>query len=390
MYCDLKLQRPDIDPILITTLELDSCGLLNFDNLPSKLDSLRWASFRNNYIQDVTKLGNYLKLEELSLEKNTITELEPLTKLPMLTKLDVSHNKLSSFENIMFKNLLFLNLEDNQIKSIKTLSKSISLLELYLGDNLIGNTFSMFPLKELPRLIILDLTGNKVCQGTNFRLFTIFHLPRLKILNGTAISAKDQTQAREIYLGKLTVELLGEKIGHFHFKNITELDLRNCKIREIDCLASGDFRSLRKLNFDNNLLSNIDCFVSLVGLRHLSLNNNRIERLLAIGTPYLNGIEAPKSLNGSIMPYLEELYLGYNLISRISDLTLHRLPQLKILYLQGNKITKVDGLEQMINLFELVLDKNQIKAIDPMSFLSLINLRELHIKFNVTHAGRTD
>ena len=43
---------------------------------------------------------------------------------------------------------------------------------------------------------------------------------------------------------------------------------------------------------------------------------------------------------------------------------------------------KVDGLEQMTNLIELVLDKNQIKAIDNLSFLSLINLKELHIKEN--------
>ena len=36
----------------------------------------------------------------------------------------------------------------------------------------------------------------------------------------------------------------------------------------------------------------------------------------------------------------------------------------------------------MTNLIELVLDKNQIKYADPVSFLSLINLKELHIKEN--------
>jgi Leucine-rich repeat (LRR) protein len=271
-------------------------------------------------------------------------------------------------------------LESNEIKSIRPLAKATSLLELYLGDNLISHTFTTFPLKELPRLIILDLSGNPVCKISNFRLFTVFHLNRLKILNGNGISAKDQSQAREVYMGKLTVELLGEKIGHFNFKNITELDLRNCKIRDIDCLSGADFRSLRKLNFDNNLLVSIDCFVSLGGLRHLSLNNNKIERLLTLDSQYQAGPDAVKAPLVSILPHLEELYLGYNSINRISDLGLHRMPQLKVLYLQGNKITKVDGLEQMTNLFELVLDKNQIKSIDPMSFLSLINLRELHIK----------
>jgi Leucine-rich repeat (LRR) protein len=36
----------------------------------------------------------------------------------------------------------------------------------------------------------------------------------------------------------------------------------------------------------------------------------------------------------------------------------------------------------MTSLIELVLDKNQIKVADPTSFLSLISLRELHIKEN--------
>ncbi|KAJ3322494.1 hypothetical protein HDV06_003038 [Boothiomyces sp. JEL0866] len=371
------------DPHLITTLELDNCQLLNLDGLPEQMDRLKWASFRNNFLRDITKLSRYSNLEELSVEKNEITSIDCLASLHNLTKLDASSNKISQVENASFKALMFLCLEKNSIKSLRPFAKISTLLELYVGDNLITHSFTTFPLKELPKLIILDLTLNAVCKVPNFRLFTIFHLNRLKILNGTGITAKDQTQAKEMYMGKLTIELLGEKIGHFNFKNITELDLRNCKIREIDCLAGGEFRSLRKLNFDNNLLVNIDCFTTLSGLRHLSLNNNKIERLLSVdqvasGKP--DDVAKPYMKN--LLPNLEELYLGYNNIARISDLGLHRMPQLKILYLQGNKIGRVDGLEQMTNLIELVLDKNQIKQIDPLSFLSLINLRELHIKEN--------
>ncbi|KAI8896203.1 hypothetical protein BC833DRAFT_598395 [Globomyces pollinis-pini] len=375
-----------IDAQKITTLELDSCQLVNLDLLPDRMVKLRWASFRNNFIEDISKLANYLSLEELSLENNQISFIDCLSSLNQLAKLDVSNNIISTVENVPFKALMFLCLEKNQMKSLRAFSKIPTLLELYVGDNKITHSFTTFPLKELPRLIILDLTGNAVCKLPNFRLFTIFHLNRLKILNGAGITSKDQAQAKDMYMGKLTIELLGEKIGHFNFKNITELDLRNCKIREIDCLSGVEFRSLRKLNFDNNLLANIDCFTSLSSLKHLSLNNNRIERLLSIDGQNSNTTkvetETIKSFPKTFLSNLEELYLGYNTIARISDLGLHRMPQLKVLYLQGNKITKVDGLEQMTNLIELVIDKNQIKSIDPLSFLSLINLRELHIKEN--------
>ncbi|KAI8921751.1 hypothetical protein BC831DRAFT_475811 [Entophlyctis helioformis] len=407
-----------IPPDQITTFELDSCNLFDLDKLPDRMPSLRWASFRNNNLQDVSKLASYHRLEELSLENNEITSIDVLARLELLTKLDVSNNKISSVDSAAnFRSLMLFSLENNLIKSMRPFAKMSTLMEFYIGNNLVVDLFSIFPLKELPRLIILDLTGNAVCKINNYRLFTVFHLGRLKILDGAGITSKEQQQAKDIYMGKLTIELLGEKIGHFTFKNISELDLRNCKIREIDCLTNGDFRNLRRLNFDNNLLSNIDCFTSLSGLRYLSLNTNRIERLLSTdplapvpsstggmsglvnlgnsGTGNGAGSASATGMFGAkietvnefgklktLLPHLEELYLGYNQVARIADLALYRMPNLKILFLQGNRISRIDGLEHMTSLIELVLDKNQIKGADPLSFLSLINLKELHIKEN--------
>ncbi|KAJ3337839.1 hypothetical protein HDU91_001371, partial [Kappamyces sp. JEL0680] len=229
-----RYQRQSITIDAITTLELDNCQLTSLALLPETLPNLKWASFRNNFLDDISKLANYTNLEELSVEKNDIASIDCLAALPVLSKLDASSNRIVNIENASFKSLTFLSLEKNQFKSLRPFSKISSLFELYVGDNNIAHSFTTFPLKELPRLIILDLTGNPVCKLPNFRLFTIFHLNRLKILNGNGVTVKDQNQAREMYMGKLTVELLGEKIGHFNFKNITELDLRNCKIKEID------------------------------------------------------------------------------------------------------------------------------------------------------------
>ncbi|KAI9104748.1 hypothetical protein DFS34DRAFT_575701 [Phlyctochytrium arcticum] len=377
----------------ITTLELDGCYLFDLNALPDGLVNLRWASFRNNSIRDVSKLAQYPLLEELSLENNEIESIDPLTALTGLIKLDVSINRISSIDCAReFQSLMLLSLENNSIRSLRPLTELPTLMEFYCGNNSIEDLLSIFPLKELPRLIILDFTGNAVCHLENYRLFTIYHLARLKILDGTGIALKEQNAAREAYLGKLTIELLGEKVGHLTFKNISELDLRNCKIREIDCFAGFDFRNLRKLTFDNNLLTNIDCFVGLTGLRYLSLNNNKLERLLSTDQPApmtmgngmmrLDTPEYGRQFVRTLLPNLEELHLGHNVISRIADLALYRLSHLKLLYLPGNRISKVDGLDHMTNLIELVLDKNQIKAAEPSSFVSLINLRELHVKEN--------
>ncbi|KAH6567544.1 hypothetical protein BASA62_006015 [Batrachochytrium salamandrivorans] len=401
--------RELIRPEMITTLQLDSCNLFELDILPKKMVSLRWASFRNNNLQDISRLENYHFLEELSLEKNDIQSIDALGKLEFMTKLNASNNRISLIDcNEGFKSVRLLSLESNLIKSLQPFSKMTSLMELYIGNNHITDMFGIFPLKNLPRLIVLDLIGSPVCQISNYRLFLVFHLIRLKILDGAGIVAKEHDLAKEEYMGKLTIELLGEKIGHFTFKHILELDLRNCKIREIDCLARGDFRNLRRLNFDNNLLTNIDGFTSLSGLRYLSLNSNKIERLLladiASPTPLgslnslygsgVNGVEneinnaslrygigPKKEFTGEsgnhkiVLPQLEELYLGHNQISKMADLGLSRFPKLKILHLQGNKISKIDGLEHMTSMVELILDKNHIKGADSLSFISLINLK---------------
>jgi Leucine-rich repeat (LRR) protein len=129
---------------------------------------------------------------------------------------------------------------------------------------------------------------------------------------------------------------------------ISELDLGNCGLKEVSCFNQTDFRSLKKLTFDNNLLTNIDPLRFLGGVRYLSLNNNRIERLLTD--------EALARREGSsrkyIFPFLEDLFLGYNQISHIQDLALNRIPQLKVLHLQGNKIQKV-SVRPVCGLFKM-------------------------------------
>lgn len=79
---------------------------------------------------------------------------------------------------------------------------------------------------------------------------------------------------------------------------------------------------------------------------------------------------------------LEVLQLGFNQISDISALGLHRLPALKVLYLQGNDVARVSGLESCHSLRELVLDKNRIKYLDPTSVAGLTSLRELRLQEN--------
>lgn len=180
-----------------------------------------------------------------------------------------------------------------------------------------------------------------------------------------------------MYSGKLTVELLGLKMGHFNFKNLVELDLQNCKIKVVDSLMGNEFVSLQRLNFDDNILTNIDCFASISSLKYISLNRNRIEKLFSFDVAAIPNTQKPFRIE---LSNLEELYLGGNNVTKIKDLCLYRFRKLTTLHLDCNKITAIEGLEQLSNLKELTLNNNRIANISTNSFLFLSSLRELQIK----------
>ena len=60
-------------------------------------------------------------------------------------------------------------------------------MELYLGNNLISDMKEICMLKLLPRIIILDISGNYLCRESSYRIYCIFHLKKLKVLDGVSI-----------------------------------------------------------------------------------------------------------------------------------------------------------------------------------------------------------
>jgi len=55
-----------------------------------------------------------------------------------------------------------------------------TLLELYLGNNKVSDMREVQQVRTMPKLIILDLSGNPVCMRAEYRLYSIFHLKKLK------------------------------------------------------------------------------------------------------------------------------------------------------------------------------------------------------------------
>ena len=374
----------------VEELELNHQHLRKLHNL-EKLTSLRRASFCNNELTRIEGLERCSLLEELSLEDNRIMKLENVSSLLLLTKLDLGKNKISRIEGLEpLLQLTQLSLEDNEISSLAGLGKLTSLMEIYIGNNRLASLKEVNQLKGLGKLIILDLSGNAMCEAAEYRSYTVYHLRRLKVLDGVGIESGEQSSAKERYAGRLTTDALVEKIGHNFWEHVRELDLSRSKIRELEGLDGSEFCNLRELNLDSNLLVDANALPKLPALAVLRCNHNLIQTptgapaSAAARASSADGTDEDGALLrglGSLVA-LEVLQLGYNQISDLPALRLGGLLSLKVLHLQGNELVRVDGVSSLHQLRELVLDRNKIKHLEPGSVRGLINLRELRLEEN--------
>jgi hypothetical protein len=86
-------------------------------------------------------------------------------------------------------------------------------MELYIGNNLIKELKEVGFLKNLPKLIILDLSGNNLCWENHYRVYSIFHLRKLKVLDGEPIENQEVSDSKETFAGRLTEEILETRLN---------------------------------------------------------------------------------------------------------------------------------------------------------------------------------
>ncbi|DAZ98103.1 TPA: hypothetical protein N0F65_005265 [Lagenidium giganteum] len=347
------------------------------------MTSLRSISLCDNIIKRIDGFKACSRLEELSLEDNEIARIENLESLVFLKKLNLGRNRLTSIENLeSLDNLTQLSLEENQITSLRGLGNAHKLMELYIGSNKIESLKEIQHLKSLPKLTILDLSGNEITRLVDYRLYSVYYLRRVKVLDGVSISPQDQSDAKQKYSGKLTTEFIAEKCGNA-FDRIQEMNLSSCRIREIGSITGKVFPNMRELNLENNQISDISGLEALPRLRVLNLTRNRIERLMPAGSGATFSPPDGHEGRGVLACLkLEQLFLGYNQISDMSVLGFQFLDELKVLSLEGNSIVFFAGLESNLELRELRLDRNKIRQLDAHSTLALSQLRLLSMEEN--------
>ncbi|KAA6397406.1 MAG: hypothetical protein EZS28_007071 [Streblomastix strix] len=275
--------------------------------------------YADNHISDISQLSKCLLLEQLKLENNLLTSLEPLENLINLNILDVSSNSITSISKNKNKNnlsstqssisssssrfilsqhekLTQLSLENNQIKKLpNNWGQTLNITEIYLGNNRISSFNDIQPIFSLPRVVIFDLTGNPVqlrCKlnmkrqmkqnksngienqkenntnnwnddedddddddvdieysnqdnssdsqdnnneqnqnqdqnnefiqtETEYRSYFIYNMLKLRVLDGAAVTAQDQKDAKDLFVGRLNDEELNNVLSSSELTTLT-------------------------------------------------------------------------------------------------------------------------------------------------------------------------
>ncbi|KAI9821949.1 MAG: hypothetical protein M1827_002531 [Pycnora praestabilis] len=192
-----------------------------------------------------------------------------------------------------------------------------------------------------------------------------------------------------------------------HLRNLQYLDVSGNQIESLE--GFRDLVHLRELRADNNSISSLEGVMDLDGLTLLRVRGNRLEEVDFEATEMkrlsdldLSGNVLIEVLNLDNLPALVQLNLDDNRLAgfhvsastplsqlkslrlaknHLSDLDVSSFPALRELHLDGNQITKVDGL-QKAKLLKTLSMQDQINESDISHGASIddcFELRELHL-----------
>ncbi|XP_022117025.2 leucine-rich repeats and immunoglobulin-like domains protein 3 [Pieris rapae] len=302
-----------------------------------KLTSLRILKLDKNAIQNIPSFLKQNQVQEVSLNKNSITEID-IGRFPTNCSIKV------------------LSLNSNRIRLIK--------------DGALNNLTNLNTLK-LNKNAISSLPHHLFMYQSNLKTLELNH-NKLHVINGLLFQGLSNLTTLKIRFNSVENIMDGAFLG---FKSVNLLQLDHNKIKSVSKGWMYGLESLTTLSLANNLILHIDIgsWELCTNLQFLDLSHN-----------YLIQIEG-RSFQHLIN--LHTLNLSSNNISVISQEAFSHIIQLKSLFLNNNKISWTvedmsGAFSKLQNLETFSLSANHIKSISSRAFEGLTNLNELDLRGN--------
>ena len=202
-------------------------------------------------IRDLTGLEFAINLKILSLKRNEISNLTPLSRLTKLEYLDIigDNNNVSDLSPIAnLTNIKQLNLGGNPISDLSPIANFTQLEIIHIGDHV--------PLTDISALADMEQLRAVLMWGPRFRdMSPLVNLPNIE-----------------------TIDLCGNEISEIpSLKNapkLRELYVFDNNVSDVSILQ--DLTNLERLNLRNNNITDISPLARLTNLKWLDLTGNPI------------------------------------------------------------------------------------------------------------------
>ncbi|MFV0395295.1 MAG: leucine-rich repeat domain-containing protein [Coprobacillaceae bacterium] len=126
----------------------------------SNLTSLTSLKLKHNLVSDISVVANLTSLTSLGLGGNQIVDISPISGLTSLTELGFYTNQVTDISPIKdLTSLTILKLNVNNIQSIAPIEGMVALTNLELSSNQITD---ITPIRNLTALSYLNLTNNQI------------------------------------------------------------------------------------------------------------------------------------------------------------------------------------------------------------------------------------
>ncbi|KAK2645583.1 hypothetical protein Ddye_020778 [Dipteronia dyeriana] len=277
---------------------------------------------------------NFNETVEIDLSSTVLDltsfQLHDLTSVeipPTLTELDLTANRLSSF--------------DPRISHLSNLTK-LSFRQNLIDDAAIEPISRWDALSGLEELVLRDNKLTKIPDASIFKKLLNFDVSFNEITSLHGLSKVSNT-LKELYVSKNEVPKI-EEIDDFHDLGILELGSNRLRVME----NLQNLSNLEELWLGRNRIKAVD-LCGLKCIKKISLQSNRLTSM--------KGFEDCVAL--------EELYLSHNGISKMEGLS--TLVNLKVLDVSSNKLTSVDDIQSLPRLEDLWLNDNQIESLESIA-----------------------
>lgn len=298
-----------------------------------KYDDLRHMTFlekltikkgASNQLQYISSMAN---LTELSITNTSVSqeELAVIAALPLLQKLKLENCGLTGIAPLkQATSLVFLDLNNNTIRTINAISAMTNLQELDLSHNAVS---SLSALSSNTALTKLNISSNDI--------------------KSLAPISSTLTGLKWLDAGTNRISELGE-IGNL--TALTTLSLKSNKLKKITNLAKCT--ALTDLNISSNSIKDISDLSKLTNLMYFDCSYNELTKLPAFPKSCeLVTIDASHNDISSLEPlsglkHLNNVHMDYNEnISSVS--TLKECPNLIEVNVYGTKVTNVSALTDL-------------------------------------------